>query len=266
MIIIGEKLNSTLSNVHSAIENHDAAFIQDLALRQSDAGAVYIDINAGMFLSDEPEKLEWMVESVQDAIKTPLSLDSPNPRAIERALKANKNSKPLINSITCENERFNTLLPLISEYNTSVIALCLDDNGMPETVEDRLMISDRLINRLVKAGISIDDIFIDPMIRPISTGSNYGIIALDTIRKVRESFPNVHITSGLSNVSFGLPVRKLLNQAFLVSAIYAGMDAAIMNPLDKRLMSLLYASETLVGKDDYCMEFLTKFREGYFES
>lgn len=265
MIIIGEKINSTLKAIRPAMENYDAAAIQALAKKQYEAGATYIDVNAGMFVNDEPERLEWLVKTVQEAVEAPLAIDSPNPIALERALKANKNTKPIINSITDEKERYNAVLPMVLKYNTGIIALCMDDGGMPETTEDRVVIADRLISKLTKEGVALEDIYIDPMIRPIGTGSHYGTVAIETIRKVKSEYPCVHIACGLSNISFGIPARKLMNQAFLVAAVCAGMDGAILDPLDKKLMSFLYAAEALVGQDDYCMNYLTKFRDGSIE-
>lgn len=265
MIIIGEKLNSTNKAVREAIESLDAAFIQDLAKKQYEAGATYIDLNAGMFINDEPKKLEWLVNTVQAVVDAPLSVDSPNPAAVSRALKANKNSKPVINSITDEKERFEAILPLICEYDTGIVALCMDDNGMPETVEERVTIADRLIRKLTARGVKQEDIFIDPMVRPIGTGSHYGVVAIETIRKVKSEFPDVHITCGLSNISFGIPARKVMNQAFLIAAMTAGMDGAILNPLDGKLMTFVYATEALLGRDEFCMNYLMKFREGLLE-
>jgi 5-methyltetrahydrofolate--homocysteine methyltransferase len=138
----------------------------------------------------------------------------------------------------------------------------MDDSGMPETVEERVSIARTLINNLRDEGVALNDIFIDPMVRPIGTGSHYGTVAIETIRQIKAEFPEVHIACGLSNISFGLPARKILNQSFLVAAMAAGMDGAILDPLDKKLMSFVYATEALLGNDDYCMEFLTKFREG----
>jgi len=265
MVIIGEKINSTLKTIRLAIENYDAAAIQDLAKKQHEAGAAYIDVNAGMFHDDEPERLVWLINTIQEVLDAPFSIDSPNPKAIEAALKANKNPKPIINSITDEQERFNSILPLAMQYKTDIIALCMDDNGMPETVDDRVAIAERLIEKLTKEGMSLEEIYIDPMVRPIGTDSNNGIVAIETIRKVKAEFPGVHIACGLSNISFGIPGRKLVNQAFLVAAMAAGMDGAILDPLDKKLMSLVYATEALLGKDEYCMNYITKFREGEIE-
>ncbi len=265
MIIIGEKINSTLKAIRPAIESYDAKTIQDLAIKQHEAGAAYIDVNAGMFHDDEPQRLVWLIETIQEVTDAPFAIDSPNPAAIEAALRANKNAKPIINSITNEKERYNAIAPLAVEYKTGIIALCMDDAGMPETVEDRVTIAGRLIEKLTKQGVAIGDIYIDPMIRPIGTGSQNGVVALETMRRVKAEYPDVHLTCGLSNISFGLPARKLINQAFLVAAMSAGLDSAILDPLDKRLMSFLYATEALMGLDDFCMNYLTMFREGRLE-
>ncbi|NMA33415.1 MAG: methyltetrahydrofolate cobalamin methyltransferase [Clostridiaceae bacterium] len=264
MIIIGEKLNSTNKAARAAIESCDAAFVHDMAKNQLAAGASYIDLNAGMFVEDEPEKLEWLVKTAQEAVDAPFSLDSPNSEALKRALKIVK-TKPIINSITLEKERFDSILPLVLEYGTGVIALCMDDSGMPETTEERVAIADKLIAGLTAKGVNISDIYIDPMVRPVGTGSHYGTVALETIRSVRSRFPEVHITCGLSNISFGLPARKVLNQAFLIAAMTCGLDSAILDPLDKRLMAYIYAAEALLGRDDFCMDYLAKYREGLID-
>lgn len=265
MIIIGEKINSSLKAIRPAMENYNVSAIQDLAKSQYEAGATFIDINAGMFLQDEPEKVEWLVNTVQEVVDAPLSIDSPNPLALESGLKANKNGKPIINSITDEKARFNSVMPLVTKYNTGIIALCMDDNGMPETTDERVTIAERLIEKITREGVKLEDIYIDPMVRPIGTGSHYGTVAIETIRKVKAEFPQAHIACGLSNISFGIPARKLINQAFLIIAMSAGMDGAIMDPLDKKLMSFVYAAEALIGQDEYCMNYLTKFREGLLE-
>lgn len=265
MIIIGEKINSTLKAIRPAIESYDTATIQDIAKKQYEAGATFLDVNAGMFTGEEPERLVWLVNTIQEVTDAPFSIDSPNPKAIEAALKANKNPKPIINSITDEKERYDAIMPLAVQFNTGIIALCMDDTGMPETIDERVVIAERLIGKLTKEGIAMEDIYIDPLIRPIGTGSHYGVVAIETIRRVKSEFPSVHIACGLTNISFGIPARKLMNQAFLVAAMAAGMDGAILDPLDKKLMSFMYATEALMGLDDYCMNYLTKFREGELE-
>jgi 5-methyltetrahydrofolate--homocysteine methyltransferase len=265
MIIIGEKINSTLKAVRPAIESYDEAAIVKLATTQTEAGAADLDVNAGMFQQDEPERLEWLINTVQSVVKTPLAIDSPSTVAMARGLAANKNGKPIINSITDEKQRYDALLPLILEYNTGVIALCMDDSGMPEDAAGRIKIARSLIEKLTKEGVDVADIYVDPLVRPIGTGSHYGRVAIETIRTVKADYPDVHIACGLSNVSFGLPARKLINQTFLVAAMAAGMDGAILDPLDKKIMSFVYASEALMGLDDYCLEYLGKFREGLLD-
>ena len=265
MIIIGEKINSTLKAVRPAIENYDAEAIKALAKTQTDAGATYIDVNAGMFIDDEPKRMQWLVETVQSVVSTPLCIDSPRVSAIEAGCKYNKNGKPIINSLTDEKERYEAILPIVLKYNTGIIALCMDDNGMPEDAEGRIKIGERLINKLTKEGVKHEDIYIDPLVRPIGTGSHYGMAAIETIRVIKKNYPDVHIACGLSNVSFGLPNRKLINQTFLVAAMIAGMDGAILDPLDKKLMAFVYASEALAGLDDFCVNYLEKYREGLFE-
>ena len=265
MIIIGEKINSTLKSIRPAMESRDTAAIVDLAQRQVEAGASFIDVNAGMFYENELEILQWLIESIQEVVKAPFAIDSPNAKAILVGLKANKNGKPIINSITGEKERIKSVLPLVAEYKTGVIALCMDDRGMPETSKERVEIAHNLIDTLTREGVPLSDIYVDPMIRPIGTGSHYGIVALETMRTVKGEYPDVHIACGLSNISFGIPARKIMNQAFLVAAMTSGMDGAILDPLDKKLMTFLYATEALLGVDDFCMNFITKFREGMLE-
>jgi len=266
MIIVGEKLNSTLKAIRPAMESRDEKEIIDLAKRQYEAGATYIDLNAAMFHENEVEMMGWLVETVQGALDVPLTIDSPDPEVIKKGLKVNKNPKPMVNSITAETERLDGMLPILGEYDASVIALCMDDEGMPETADDRFRIAETLIEKLTKLGMKSNDIYIDPLIRPIATGSHYGIVALDTMRNIKKKFPEVHIMCGLSNVSFGVPARKLINQAFLVSAMTVGMDGAILDPLDKQIMSLLYATEAVLGVDKFCMNWLKKHRDGVLDA
>lgn len=265
MIIVGEKLNSTLKSIRPAMEARDTKAIQDLAVAQAEAGASYIDVNAGMFLVGEEDILTWLVESVQAVTKTPLAIDSPNHIAMEAGLKAVKNGKPLLNSITDEKDRWNEVLPLILKYNTAIVALTMDDSGMPETVDGRVKIAFNMINKLTKEGVKLDDIHIDPLIRPIGTGDHYGMVALNSIMQIKKEFPEVHITGGLSNISFGIPERKLMNQTFLVAAMAYGMDGAIMDPLDRVIMKYVIAAEALLGRDEFCMEYISAYREGLFD-
>jgi 5-methyltetrahydrofolate--homocysteine methyltransferase len=266
MVIIGEKINTSIKSTQSAVENEDRTFIEELAKNQVEAGAAYIDVNCGTFAGQEAKKMEWLIQVIQGKVDTPLCIDSPNAKAIEAGLKINRNVKPIINSITAEKERWNAILPLALEYNTSLIALCMDDDGIPDEPQKRLKIANRIAEEMVRKGIKLDDIFFDPMVKPISTDNQSAVLTLETMRLIKKEIPEAHIICGLSNVSFGLPVRRLLNTSFFVSAIFAGLDAAIMNPLDNKLMAIIYATEALSGKDEYCMEYISKYREGSLET
>lgn len=256
MIIIGELINSSRKKVAEAVENRDAEYIQELAKKQVEAGAHYIDINAGTRVEDEIEVLPWLVDVVQEVVDVPLCIDSPNHRAIKEALKRHK-GRALINSITDEKDRFEQIVPLLLEFDAQIVALCIDEEiGMPDTADQRMVIVERLAEKLMNLGVAGRDIFFDPLIKPISVNVSFGNEVLETIGRIKESYPATHVTCGLSNISFGLPGRKDVNQAFLVACMTKGMDSAIINPLDEGLMSLLYSTKALLGKDRYCKDYL----------
>jgi len=261
MIIIGELINTSRKPIKAAVEGRDADYIQEVARKEVEAGVTYVDVNAGTMVYNEPEVLAWLVETVQSAVDVPLCIDSPNPKALKAALKVHR-GQAIVNSITAEKERYENVLPLIVKSNSRVVALCMDDTGMPETAAQRIAIADVLAKGLLSAGIKAEDIFFDPLVKPVSVNTNFGTEVLDAIRQIHQKFQGVHTTCGLSNISFGLPHRKLLNQAFLVLCMANSMDSVIMDPLDKTMMSLLIASKTLLGRDEYCMEYLNSYREG----
>lgn len=264
MLIIGERINTSRKAVAPAVGARDGDFVRSEARNQVEAGADYLDVNCGTFVQEEPELLEWLVRTVQSAADVPLCLDSPNPAALRRALAAH-HGRALINSITAERDRWGKVLPLVKEYGARIIALTMDDEGMSESAEERFRVGARLIENLTKNGVAPEDIFIDPLVRPVSTGTHYALVVYEAILRIRREFPGVHTVCGLSNVSYGLPARKLVNQTFLVQAMQAGLDAAIVDPLDKRLMSLIYASELLLNRDEYAANFLSAFRQERLE-
>ncbi len=264
MLVVGELINASRKPIAAAIEAQDAEAIQKVARDQYDAGADYIDVNAGIFVGKEAEYLEWLVKIVQEVVPAPCCIDSPDPKAIERALAVHQGTA-MINSISLEKERFDAMLPMLAGTELKVVALCMSDEGMPETCADRVQIADRLINSLVQKGIPIGNIYVDPLVQPVSTKSTFGVEFLNAIEEIMTKFPGVHTICGLSNISYGLPVRKLLNQNFAVMAIAKGLDSLIINPLDKQMMANLIAAETLAGRDDYCMNYLKAYREKRFE-
>lgn len=261
MIIIGELINSTRKAIKKAIDEQDVAYIQDLAVKQEEAGADYIDVNAGAYVHDEAKHLVWLVEIVQEVVGKPLALDSPDPKALEAAMKVHK-GVPMINSISAEKERYKQVVPLLKDTGAQVVALCMSDEGMPETAEDRLEVAKRLLSDLEKDGIDLTNVFLDPLIKPVSVNGEYGPQALDAIEMIASLGSGAHITSGLSNISFGLPNRALLNQAFIVLAMGRGMDSAIIDPLDKKMISLVKATEVILNLDDYAMNYLKASRAG----
>ena len=264
MIIIGELINASRKAVGAAIEAQDAAAIQKVAEDQHAAGANFIDVNAGIFVKKEPEYLAWLVQTVQEVVDGPCAIDSPNPKAIEAALAVHQGT-PMINSISLEKERYENLMPIIAGTDMKVIALCMSDEGMPKTVEDRLKIADKLVNGLLQNNVKMENIFVDPLVQPLSVDDTFGTEFIKAVEQIMQKFEGIHTACGLSNISYGLPVRPFLNQTFMVMAITKGLDGAIVNPLDKKMMANITAAETLAGKDSYCMNYLQAFRAGKFE-
>ncbi|MEW5722701.1 MAG: methyltetrahydrofolate cobalamin methyltransferase [Thermodesulfobacteriota bacterium] len=264
MIIIGELINASRKPIAKAIEEQDAGAIRKIAADQRAAGADYLDVNAGVFLDREPEYLAWLVGNVQAEVDAPCSLDSPNPKAIEAALAIHRGA-PLINSISLEKDRCDRMLPVLAGTGCRVIALCMSDEGMPKTTDDRLKIADKLINLLTGNNVPLADIFVDPLVQPVSVNGSFGVAFLEAIEKIMARYPGVHTACGLSNISYGLPGRKHLNRAFMIQAISQGLDGAIVNPLDKGMISAIITAETLVGRDPYCGKYLKAYRAGLFE-
>ena len=258
MIVIGELINSTRKVINQAIESKDKEYLQDIAKRQMEAGARIIDVNTAAS-GDEVENMKWLVEIVQEVVSLPLCIDSPNPKAIEAGLALCK-QRAVVNSISGESQRYAEIIPLVKEYKAQVIALCMEDGGMPETVEDRLRIAEKLVADLLRDGLAEADIFLDPLIKPLGVNHFFGVQGMEATSQLRQHFPKVHIVSGLSNISFGLPERKLLNRAYMTMCAAMGMDSFIMDPLDQPLMSLLAAAKALNGQDAYCMEYIKGVR------
>lgn len=264
MIIVGELINASRKAIREAIEEQDSEVIKRLAREQVEAGADYIDVNAGIFVDKEVEYLKWLVTTVQSEVDAACCLDSPDPGAIEAALAVHKGTV-MINSISLEKKRYEAMLPLLSGTDLKVVALCMGDEGMPKTAEERLKIANELINGLVKVGVDLNNIYVDPLVQPVGTDSTFGVEFLKTVEQIMTDWPGVHTMCGLSNISYGLPARKFLNRTFMVMAIAKGLDGAIVNPLDKQMMANIICAETLVGRDDFCVNYLKGYRENKFD-
>jgi len=263
MLIIGELINCTRKKVGAAAAARDAAVIREVALRQAAAGAAYLDVNGGL-PGQEPEVLRWLVEVVQEVTDLPLCLDSSDPAAFRAALPRCRRT-PMISSITAEPERFAHILPLVREYGARVVALAMGSAATPTGVADRVENAARLVDELTAAGVPLADIYVDPCVLPLSVDTTQGAAVAEAIAEVRLRYPGVHTTVGLSNVSFGLPLRKLLNQSFLALLIARGLDSAIADPCDRQLMAVARAAETLMGRDEYCAAFIGDYRAGKLE-
>lgn len=261
MLVIGELINTSRKKIHPAVEVRDAVYIQDIARRQVEAGAQMVDVNAGTLIHEEPEALRWLVQTVQTAVDVPLCIDSPNPVAIESALEVHR-GKALVNSISDEKERFERIAPVVKKYGCGVVGLCMDDTGIPRSPEGRFRVASNLVCRLLDYGIAREDIYLDALIQPVSVVPDAGTVVLETLGQIKANFNGIHTICGLSNFSYGLPRRAIINQAFLVMAISRGLDAAIVDPLDSQLLSLMYAAEAALGKDEFCLNYIRAFSEG----
>ena len=263
--LVAERINCTRKAIREATENRDASFIAEQAKLQAEAGATYIDVNAGSSPDTEMDNMLWLLDVVQQAVALPITLDSPNSQVLEAGLKKLDGRPAMINSISLEEGKAEGLLPLVKQYNTAVIGLCLGSEGMPNTADERFDFARRIIDLTRAAGVADDKVFIDPLVRCVSAENEQGAEFLKSIKLIKDAYPAIHFCAGLSNVSYGLPQRTLLNRAFLALSIWQGLDGAIIDPLDKGVMATLYATRAVAGLDEYCMEYMSAVREGQFE-
>lgn len=261
MIIIGEKINGTRKRVKEAIATKDAGFIKDLALRQVNAGVDFLDVNAGTSPEKEPDDMIWLINTIQEVTDATLCLDSANPLALKAGFTVVKKT-PMINSLSGEKIRVDGVLPLALEHQTDLIVLTCDDDGIPTTVEKRMEILDKIIKMTREGGLPDNKLHIDPLVGTISTDTKSGNLAFEAMRQILNKYPEVHITGGLSNISYGMPLRSAVNQAFVVLAIAAGMDSAIVDPENADLKNIIYAADVVLGKDRFCGNFTKAYRAG----
>jgi len=264
MKIIAEKINGTRKRVAQAIAERDADFIQELAKKQAESGSAWLDVNAGTHPDREPDDLIWLIETIQSVVETPLSLDSANPKALQIAIQTVKKT-PMINSISGEPERLANILPLVAEHGCPVIALAMDEKKIPETAEKRFEVITKIIGASRAHGVPDSNLYFDPLAMTISTNTESGKIAFEVMRRVRREYPEAHLTIGLSNISFGLPGRSFVNRYFLALAIEAGLDSAILDPLDREIQAAIMATELVLGRDKHCLNYIRASRKGLFE-
>ena len=263
MLIISEVLNSTRKKVREALDHRDEAIIRRLAREQVEAGADILDINTATSMKREIDDLEWVIGLIYDEVgeEVRLSIDSPNPEAVAAGLGLCK-ARPMINSISNNPELQSQLTPLIKEHHPDIIGLTLGTRGMPKTVEDRLEESKRLIDSLQAVGVGLEQLYIDPLVMTIGSNQEQAHTVIEAVRAIKERWgaQGVKTCVGLSNISFGLPQRLIINEAFLAMLMESGLDAALMDPTNTGMMNVLRGSEALMGIDNHCLGYIKYIR------
>ena len=258
MIIIGEKLNGSIPSVAKAIAERDADLIRERARMQAEAGATFLDVCASVEEAVEVETLKWMIDLVQEVTDTPICVDSPSARSCVAAIPFCKRPG-LINSVSLEGDKIDTIFPVIADTDWECVALLCDNDGIPDSVERRMKIFFGIMEKAKQYGIAPSRLHIDPLVVTLGTDQTALTVFADCCRRIKYEYPEIHITSGLSNISFGLPVRKNINQAFMVLAMNAGMDSAIVDPTNKNMIGMIYATNALLERDEYCLQYIDKF-------
>ena len=261
MIIIGERINSSRKIISEAIKRFDKEIIiNETKIQISNSLVNMLDVNCGTEIKNEPEIMKWLVEIVQSITNLPLVIDSPNPIAIESALKVCKNVG-FINSITAEDERIESILPLAKQYNTKLIALTIDKDTVPSTAEERVKIVEKIVNKTTKFGFDIKNLYIDPLVKPVSVEKSQVKEVLNTIKILKNL--GLKTVVAISNVSFGLPKRWYINRVFLSLCIWYGVDALFLDPVDKELALYLKITKMLSAEDEFCLSYLNFIREHF---
>lgn len=257
VVIIGESINPTRrKNLVSALQQGNFDFVLELADSQIKAGADVLDVNVGFPGVDDEKLLPETVKVLQDNFDVPLCLDSPNPKAIEAALKVAE-GKCLINSVNGEEASLNILLPLAKEFGAAIIGLCMDDDGITHDPEKRLSIAEKIIERAVKHGIKAEDVIVDPLAMAVSADPQACLVTLATIRLVHQKLGH-NITQGASNISYGLPDRESLNAAYMALSIFNGLTCPIANP--EKITAMVRATDLVLNRDDYAVRFVEYFQ------
>ncbi len=266
MIIIAEKINGSIPSMAKYIAERNEEAIKDIAIRQAEQigeSKGFIDVCSSVSPEVEFETMRWLLDLVQGVTDMPISIDSPNAECLVELLPYVK--KPgLVNSVSGEGNKIDLIFPLLAkpEYKDwEVMALLSDDTGIPKSAADRLRVFDKIMAKAKEYGIAPSRIHIDPLVEMLCTSEDGIAMVEEVMGKIREQYPSIHISGAVSNISFNLPARKLVNMAFVCLAIKAGMDSAVFDPLDKQLLGVIYATEALLGQDDFCMEYIGAFRD-----
>ena len=260
MFIIGELINGMYQNIGKAIKEKDKAVIQKCALQQVKSGADALDINCGPASRDPLSDIQWLVEAVQEVTDKPLALDSSKPKVIEAGLKVIKN-KAVINSTTADSDKLEIIVPLAKKYNAKLIGLTISAKGIPQNKDQRLELAANIVATCSDQGFPIEDLYLDPIVLPVNVAQAQMRDILEAIREFKIiSEPQPKTIVGLSNVSQGSCVRSIINRTFLTMALAYGLDAAILDPLDKELIDAAITAELILNKHIYCDSYLEAYR------
>ncbi len=264
MIVIGELINSTRDEVQQALADHDESTIRRLAREQAETAADVLDVNTATSRKREIEDMEWVIDLIHDEVgpDVRLAIDSPNTEAVQRGLEKAE-ARPLVNSVNNEASSQEALVPLLKEHDADVIGLTMGGgSGMPTAVDDRLQEADQLINSLDGAGFDLNRLYIDPLVMTIGSNQEQAGYVIETVRAIKNRWgeQGVKTSVGLSNVSYGLPNRGIINRAFLAMLLEAGLDGAIIDPTEQPMMDTLRASEALLGVDAHCLGYIKHMR------
>lgn len=255
-VIIGERINPTgKSKFKQALRDHNMEYILREGVTQQDNGAHVLDVNVGLPEIDEAAMMEEAVRELQSVIDLPLQIDTSNPEAMERALRV-YNGKPLINSVNGKEEVMEQVFPLAAKYGGVIVGLCLDENGIPETAEGRIQVGKKIIRRAAEYGIGPEDIILDGLCMTVSSDSKGALVTLETLRRIRDELGGKSIL-GVSNISFGLPQREIINGAFFTMAMECGLNGAIINPNSEAMMRAYYSFNALMDLDPQCSEYIS---------
>jgi 5-methyltetrahydrofolate--homocysteine methyltransferase len=258
--IIGERINPTgRKKVLAALQAGNFDIVKRDAKKQVAAGAALLDVNAGVPGADEPVLLRQVMEAVMEVTDIPLCVDTADPEALSAAL-AIYQGKALVNSVNGEERALKAVLPVVKEFGAAVIGLCMDDDGIPETPEQRLKVAAKIIERAGQLGIPAEDVVIDPLALTMGADSNAGRIALETTTLIVKEF-GCNITMGASNISYGLPDRKYINATFISMAILTGLTCPITNPLVQEIGMAVLAADLAMGRDEYGMRWIDSYRQ-----
>jgi len=260
MLIIAERINATRRRIAQALRDRDARLIAREARRQAEAGADYIDVNAATDPASELDGLLWAVGVVREATDLPICLDSSNPDVLRAGLDAAGSGPVMLNSVTGEREKLARVLPLAADSGALLVALAMDEKGLPQTAQARLEIAARIADAADEAGIPRQRLYVDPCIQPLCTSPEQAQEVLSAVRRIMDELPGVHTTCGLSNISFGLPDRNLINRTYLACLIASGLDSAILDPTAEGVMHTVRAAEALAGRDEFCMNYISAMR------